>query len=312
MARKPKRDVAQEITDLMISMLERGTLPWKRPWKSNGGYGRPLRANGVPYSGINALFLGLVGDMKGFGSSYWMTYRQAQELGGQVRKGESASPSIYFNTFEKKETNEHTGEEATRHIRFMRSYSVFNAAQIDGLPDLFYPKPVVGPPPAPSARRAQIDAFFEPIPVDVRHGGNRAFYSLGGDYVQMPPRRSFISEDHYASTLGHELTHSTGAAHRLGREFGKRFGDKAYAFEELVAEIGASRICYELELPHELHESHASYLDGWLSILKADKGAIITAAAKADQAYEWLAAFSKIETDEQEQNDAETCIHAHA
>lgn len=308
----PKRDVAQEITDLILSKIEQGVLPWRRPWMTTGAGGAPLRAGGQRYTGINALYLWAVADSMGYGSRYWMTYRQASELGGQVRRGEAAHPSIYFNSTSKTETDARTGEESTRHIRFMRSYWVFNAQQIDGLPVHFYPNPLPEAPPSPSERQAQIDAFFAPIPIEVRHGGNRAFYSPAGDYVQMPLLRSFVSSDHHAATLAHELGHATGAAERLNREFGKRFGDKAYSAEELVAELTAARVCYELGLPAELHDSHASYVEHFVSLMKADKTAIITAAAKAEQAFNFLAQFSGYGLDQEEAGHVTSALPAHA
>jgi len=288
----PSRDVAQTITDLIISKIEAGTLPWRRPWKRRGMGGSPLRANGVPYTGINALYLWVVADHYGYTSRYWMTYRQAQELGGQVRKGEKSEPSVYFNTITKAGIDHASGDEVSRQIRFLKSYAVFNAAQIDGLPSWYYPDPVPEAPPTPSERQAAITAFFDPIPTEVRYGGDSAFYVPSADYIQMPDRNNFASEDGLVATLAHETGHWTGHASRCDRKFGKRFGDKAYAFEELVAEQISARICYELGLPADLHDSHASYIGHWLEILKSDKTAIITAAAKADQAFHYLAAFS--------------------
>jgi antirestriction protein ArdC len=139
-----------------------------------------------------------------------------------------------------------------------------------------------------SEHRAAIDAFFDALPGNVRHGGDQAYFSPIGDYIQMPKRGAFRSDDHYASTLGHEYTHWSGAANRLGREFGKRFGDSAYAFEELVASIGQCLVCAELGLPGDLHDNHASYIDHWLKILKSDSSAIIKAASKAEQAFAYL------------------------
>lgn len=312
MKRSPKRDVAQDITNLIISKIESGTLPWRRPWRKTGAGGAPLRANGVPYSGINRLYLWAVADSFGHGSRYWMTYRQARELGGQVRKGETAEPSIYFNTTRKTEVDRATGEESSRTIRFMRAYSVFNAAQIDGLPPHFYPDPVPETPPSPSEKTAAVATFFEPIPTEVRYGGDRAFYSPGGDFIQMPHRNSFTSEDGMTATLAHETGHWTGHHSRLARTFGKRFGDKAYSFEELVAEQISARICYELGLPADLHESHASYIEHWLEILKADKTAIITAAAKADQAFDYLAAFSGYDSEAEETSHEAGELQAYA
>jgi len=310
MARGQKRDVAQDITNLIIRKIESGVLPWRRPWKKTGAGGAPLRANGQRYSGINALYLWAVADAYGHQSRYWMTYRQAQELGGQVRKGETAEPSIYFNTTQKTDTDHSTGEESTRTIRFMRAYSVFNASQIERLPPHYYPDPVPDIPPPPSRQRAAIKAFFDPIPSELRHGGDRAFFSPGGDYIQMPHLNSFTTEDGYTATLAHETGHWTGHASRLGRTFGKRFGDHAYALEELVAEMVSARICYEFSLPADLHESHASYIDHWLTMLKADKTAIITAAAKAEQAFAYLAAFSGYDEEAQETDDETTSLQA--
>lgn len=241
-----------------------------------------------------------------------MTYRQAQELGGQVRKGETAEPSIYFNSTSKTDVDQATGEETSKTIRFMRSYSVFNASQIEGLPPHFYPSLVPEAPPQPSVKAAAIQAFFAPIPADIRHGGDRAFFSPGGDYIQLPERGAFRTEDGYVATKAHELGHWSGHPSRLARTFGKRFGDKAYAFEELVAEQVSARICYELGLPADLHESHASYIAHWLDILKSDKTAIITAAAKADQAFNLLAAYSGYESEPAEEAHEEAPVPAYA
>ena len=208
MKHSAKRDVAQDITNLIIRKIEEGTLPWRRPWKKTGAGGAPLRANGVPYTGINRLYLWAVADTMGYQSRYWMTYRQAQELGGQVRRGESAEPSIYFNSTKKTDVDQVTGEESSRTIRFMRAYSVFNASQIDGLPTHFYPDPVPETPPTASEKAAAIAAFFAPIPSEVRYGGDRAFYSPGGDFIQMPHRNAFIDEDGIAATLAHETGHN--------------------------------------------------------------------------------------------------------
>jgi len=285
---KPRRDVAAEITSLIIQKLESGVLPWSRPWGLTGAGGRPLRHCGTPYTGINNLYLWAIGDARGYSARTWMTYRQAEELGGHVRRGEHGSHSVYFSSFSKTETDRVTGEEANKNIRFLRSYTVFNVEQIDGLPVYYYP---VAAPPEPrveSVHRAAIDGFFDALPATVRHGGDQAFFSPIGDYIQMPHRTMFRSDDHYASTLGHEYVHYSGAQSRLNREFGKKFGDQAYAFEELVASIGQCLICADLGLPGELHDNHASYIDHWLRILKGDSSAIIKAASKAEQAVAWL------------------------
>lgn len=289
------RDIAAEITAIIIERLEKGVAPWTRPWRTNGEGGRPLRHCGTPYTGINNLILWALGDLNGYRSRFWMTLRQANELGAHVRRGERGSISVYYSSFKKTETDVATGEAVERNIRFLRHYVVYNAEQIDGLPAYFYPPAEPSQPASPSEHQAAIEAFFDAVPADVRHGGNSAFYSPTFDYIQMPKPAAFRSMDFYASTRLHETAHWSGHSSRLARTFGKRFGDKAYSFEELVAEISAGLICAELGLPNELHDSHASYVGHWLGILRADKTAIIHAAAKAEQVYSYLRAFSAAE-----------------
>ena len=200
-----RRDVAAEITDLIIRKIEEGVPPWSRPWRSSGAGGRPLRHCGTPYQGINVLYLGALGDALGYRSRYWMTYRQAESLGGHIRKGESGAISVYYSSFKKTEEHPETGKEVERSIRFLRHYIVFNADQVDGLPPYFYPSPEPEQPLAPSERQAAIDAFFASIPADVRHGGNQAYFTPTFDYIQLPSRTSFRSMDLYASTRCHEV-----------------------------------------------------------------------------------------------------------
>ncbi len=200
-----RRDVAAEITDLIIRKIGEGVPPWSRPWRSNGAGGRPLRHCGTPYQGINVLYLWALGDALGYRSRYWMTYRQAESLGGHVRKGESGAISVYYSSFKKTEEHPETGKEVERSIRFLRHYIVFNADQVDGLPPYFYPSPEPELPLAPSERQAAIDAFFASIPADVRHGGNQAYFTPTFDYIQLPSRTSFRSMDLYASTRCHEV-----------------------------------------------------------------------------------------------------------
>jgi antirestriction protein ArdC len=288
-----RRDVAAEITDLIIDKLAQGVPPWRRPWRVAPGQGlRPLRHCGTPYTGINTLYLWALADAREYTSRYWMTFRQAEQLGAHVRKGARGAVSVYYSSFRKTETSLVTGAQTEKNIRFLRHYIVFNADQIDGLPAHYYAAPAPEAVATPSERQAAIDAFFASIPADVRHGGEKAYFSPTFDYIQMPRPASFESMDHYASTRLHESVHWTGHARRLGRTFGKRFGDNAYAFEELVAEIGAGLGCAELGLPNDLHDSHASYVAHWLGILKADKTAIIHAAAKAEQAMTYLMTFA--------------------
>lgn len=293
--RKPTKttvDAAAEITAFIIARIEAGTPPWKRPW-TLGSSGRPLRHCGTPYTGINTLYLWAIADTCGYRSRYWMTYRQATELGGQVRRGEPGAHSVYYSSFTKQDATGEAGQGEPKTIRFLRAYRVFNADQIDGLPEHFRPDETPPAPIARSDRQDAIDAFFASIPSTVRHGGDQACYDRIADVIRLPEPNAFESADHLASTSAHEHVHWTGHGHRLARSFGKTFGDDAYAREELVAELGAGLICADLGLANEIHDSHASYIAHWLRILRGDKSAIISAASKAEAAYRYLMSFAE-------------------
>ncbi|WP_288806390.1 zincin-like metallopeptidase domain-containing protein [uncultured Novosphingobium sp.] len=289
---KTSRDIAREVTDIIIARLEAGTVPWTRSWSLTGEGGRPLRHEGTPYNGINCLWLWSVADGRGYRSRYWMTARQAGELGGRVLPSAVPTMSIYAASFRKAGLSNAMGETPARFIRFLRHYIIYNADEIEGLPGHYYPRDIPPTPALLSRRQQAIDAFFAPIPAQIRHGGDRAYFSPLRDYVQLPHPGSFRSADAYASVKAHELAHWTGGRARLDRTFGKRFGDAAYCVEELVAECTSAAICAELGLPSALHDSHASYISEWLRVLRADHTAIFTAAAKAEQAFNYLRAFS--------------------
>ena len=169
-------------------------------------------------------------------------------------------------------------------LLFTRGYNVFNAAQVDG----YTPKPDAETPMP--ERIAHAEAFFQAIRADVRNGGNRAYYAPDSDHIQMPPFQAFMESVAYYSTLAHEHTHWTANAGRCDRQLGKRFGDNAYAAEELIAELGAAFTCAHLGLSTEPREDHAEYIQSWLKVLKADSRAIFTAASKAQHATDWLIA----------------------
>jgi antirestriction protein ArdC len=170
----------------------------------------------------------------------------------------------------------------------MKGYTVFNVEQIEGLPQHYYGKPI---PPQPVERIERAEAFFDAIRATVKHGGNRAFYAPAQDLIQMPPRASFKDAESYCATLAHELTHWTAHSTRLARELGKRFGDRAYAAEELIAEMGSAFLCADLGISSEIREDHAAYLAHWLEILKADSRAIFTAASQGQRALDYLHAL---------------------
>ena len=289
---------AKMITDAIIARLEAGVSPWRRTWATTRGYsGRPMRACGQPYRGINALWLWVVADSNGYVSPTWMTYRQASELGGQVRKGERSTIAVFYKTYQARDagndatTGSGTDEDRTR--RVMKSYNVFNVAQIDGLPERFAPPaPVVAEPGSPQddAHRAEIDAFIAGTGASIIHGGNEACYYPSLDTIHLPQPATFDTYSDYGAVAAHELIHWTGHKSRLNRDLANRFGSDAYAAEELVAELGSALIGADLGLPVTHLDNHASYIDHWLRILRADERGLMNAAARAEEAVTYLLA----------------------
>ncbi len=284
-------DVYNRVTHKIIADLEQGVRPWMKPWNAEHAAGkitRPLRHNGLPYSGVNVLMLWVEAEEKGYTAPIWMTFKQAQELGGHVRKGEHGSLVVYANRLTRTETDEATGEEIEKEIPFLKGYTVFNVEQIDDLPAHYYAK--ANPPPLPTAERnARLEAFFAATGAAIRHGGNRAFYALEPDYVQMPPFECFKDPEGYYATLAHECTHWTRHPSRLDRDLGrKQWGDAGYAKEELVAELGSAFLCADLGLTPEVRDDHAAYIASWLQALNDDKRLIFSAAAHAQRAVDFL------------------------
>tara|TARA_R110002095_G_scaffold112273_1_gene98098 strand:- start:143 stop:1063 length:921 start_codon:yes stop_codon:yes gene_type:complete len=284
-----RKDIYTRVTDTIVAKLEKGVRPWMKPWSADhmaDRITRPLRHNGQPYSGINILMLWASAIDAGFMAPSWMTFRQAKELGAAVRKGEKGSLVVYANTLTRTEEND-AGEEIEHNIPFMKGYTVFNVEQIDGLPDHYYAKPeprMDGP-----ARIDHAEAFFAGLKADIRHGGNRAYYSVSTDYVQMPYFETFRDAESYYATLAHEITHWTRHRSRLDRSFGRKsWGDEGYAREELVAELGSAFLCTDLELAPEVREDHTAYIGSWLEVLKNDKRAIFSAAAHAQRAVDYI------------------------
>jgi len=283
-------DVYQKITDQIVCELEKGVRPWLKPWNAEhaaGRISRPLRGNGIPYRGINILMLWSAAMEKGFAAPIWMTFKQALEFNAHVRKGEQGSLVVYADKIIRAETDADTGEESERAIPFMKGYTVFNVEQIDGLPERFYAK---AEPRGESVQRIErVEAFFAATGAVVRHGGNRAYYSIGTDHVQMPPIEAFRDAESYYATRAHETTHWTRHKSRLDRDFGrKRFGDEGYAIEELVAELGSAFLSADLDLTPEVRDDHAAYIASWIKVLKDDKRAIFSAASHAQRAADFL------------------------
>lgn len=205
---KPRVDVYTRITDRIVADLEKGVRPWMQPWRSRNAIGRvtrPLRHNGLPYSGMNVLLLWSEAMARGYVSPVWMTFKQAIELGGAVRKGETGSTVVFASRFTKAEADGHGGE-VEREMPFLKAYTAFNVAQIDGLPDGYYAK--AEPVRDPIEQIEEADRFFANTGAVIRHGGDRAFYSPGSDHIQMPPFQTFRDAASYVAVLSHEVTHN--------------------------------------------------------------------------------------------------------
>ncbi|MGT2440983.1 ArdC family protein (plasmid) [Bradyrhizobium betae] len=286
-----RADIYARITDRIVADLEKGVRPWVQPWGAGhvgGRITRPLRHNGEPYSGMNVLLLWSEALARGFTSPTWMTFKQSIELDGHVRKGETGATVIYASRFTRTETDLNGGE-IERDIPFLKTYSVFNVEQIDGLPDHFYRQPdaIIDP----VQRIADADRFFANTGSVVRHGGSSAFYAPSTDHIQMPPFEAFRDPASYVAVLSHEHVHWTADTRRVGRDLSRYAKDRSErAREELVAEIGSALICADLGIVPELEPrpDHASYVDSWLRVLQGDKRAVFQAAAHAQRAVAYL------------------------
>lgn len=279
---KAKFDVYAHVTDAIIAEIEAGTPPWQKPWTGGaGGTCLPVRWNGEAYRGINVLMLWATAAAKGYGSERWMTYKQAAELGGQVRKGEKSATVVKYGTIEREND---AGEE--QRVAYARAYRVFNADQIDGLPEDFYIQP---DPPRDLGTESdpELEAFFAATGATIITSDEpRAYYRPSTDTVHMPPTRTFHDASRYFGVLGHEVSHWTGSPKRLDRL--ARFASKSeYAFEELCAELGASMVSARLGVTPSFEQS-AAYIESWLSVLREDSRAIFRAASEAQKAADYI------------------------
>lgn len=281
-----KRTVYEIITERLIAQLEAGTVPWHKPWAASDLLPANL-TSGKAYRGVNPFMLG----MAGYASPYWVTFKQARQCGGTVRKGEHGWPVIFWRWVDKAGTaRDNDGAIAQPRDRYpiLRYYTVFNVAQCDGLTHTRLAEPEAPRNPVPPIDRAEvIAAGYEGGP-SVAHGGARACYSPSRDSVTLPDRDAFDGAEEYYCTLFHELTHSTGHASRLDRKGiaeMQRFGNHEYSKEELVAEMGAAFLMHRAGIAHTATEANsAAYLANWISALKGEPRMLIMAGAQAQKA----------------------------
>jgi antirestriction protein ArdC len=274
------------VTESIIKQLESGVAPWRKPWRTESPANLVSKKE---YRGINIFLLA----SHGYGSRYWVTYRQAQALGGTVKKGQHGSRVVFWKIDEYRKESKETGETENRKSVLLRYYTVFNAEQCEGIK---------------SPERAPVFHPIEQCEGIVRSMPNppgfeqdsRAFYRPSTDTVGMPARSAFESAEAYYSTLFHELTHSTGHPLRVGREGimeHNPFGSEDYSKEELVAEMGAAMLCGVAGIESRTLDNSASYLQSWINKLKSDSRLIVSAASQAQKAADYILARTTAETD---------------
>ena len=276
---KTRKDIYQTVTDNIIAALEAGVKPWYCPWQRVSGMsGLPSNyATGVAYSGMNIMLLWSSASKQGFSDSRWLTYKQAQSVGGQVRTRERGTTAIFYTTLEKEND---AGE--IDHIPMLKTFTVFNVQQIGGLP---LTKVTVSPE-ARFAPLPQAENLFRKSGANIIEKGQNAFFSPSTDEVWLPERHLFADAANFYATGLHELVHWSGGKKRLNREMKGKFGNADYAEEELVAELGSAFLMADLGIEGEVQ--HESYIASWLKALKNDKRYIFKAASAASKAHRYL------------------------
>lgn len=295
-------DLYQVITDQIIEAMERGVCPWKKPWKTIGGFPRNIR--GRHYRGINAFLLALQSDFNGWEQPLFLTFKQAKELGGKVRKGEKSTMVVFWKVLVPKEYLANPDACPPEEKRWMlRYYRVFNVAQVDGLPPRAVPQ-IEENDHSPIGACEEIVANMPNAP-RISTGASRASYIPAFDRVMIPALAAFDTAEAHYSVMFHELTHSTGHDSRLSRQgaFEGNFGSEPYAKEELVAELGAAFLCARAGIAPATIEESAAYIAGWLKRLREDKTLIVSAASAAQRAADFIAPH-EIEEEEQAEETA--------
>ena len=280
-----------EVTNRIIAELEEGRLPWVQPWDSVAcGCTMPQNAGTArKYSGINVLILWAEVVHRGYASQRWLTYRQAEAAGGNVRRGEKGTVICYADRFTPKTEQEQARSEdrETRQVAFLKRFVVFNIEQCEGLPD-DYAVPMASPDPVLAI--AEADELIAASDARFNIGGAEAFYSPTHDFVQVPPQAAFHEPINWYRTALHELGHWTGHGSRLDRDQKGGFGSEAYAKEELVAEMASAFTCASLGIAPTVR--HADYIASWLAVLRNEEKAIFRAASQASKASDYLLAFA--------------------
>jgi len=287
-----------DVTNRIIAELEEGRLPWAQPWSAehlSAPLGLPKNAgqkhafDGRAYSGINILILWDAAAEHIRSTQRWLTFKQAQTLGGTVRKGEKGVTVCYADRFTPKTEIERAAEagDEPQKVVFLKRYTVFNVDQCEGLADDLYAEPA----PLPEGEIIpHAEAVIATTGADIRIGGAKAFYNPALDFIAIPPQQAFFEQINFYRTAFHELSHWTGHKSRLDREFAGKFGSEAYAREELIAELSAAFICAELGIRPTVR--HADYIGAWLEVLREDDRAIFRAASLASKAAEYINKYS--------------------
>lgn len=280
-------DLYAEITKQVMDMLEKGVVPWRSSILGAASAGHPKNlTSGKPYRGINVFLLAFTAYARGYESSYWLTFKQARERGGSVKRGEKSSMVVFWKQLEIEDKDTHQPAK----VPVLRYYNVFNAAgQCEGIevPDAPKFEPIDF---KPIEAADAIAKGYTGAPA-LEHGGSQAYYRANEDKVRMPEPTRFRSSEEYYSTLFHEYAHSTGHSKRLDRQLDtdpQPFGSADYGKEELVAEMAAAFLCAHAGITQILIENQAAYVQGWLKSIKADKKLVITAAGQAQRAADWI------------------------
>jgi antirestriction protein ArdC len=283
--------IYQKVTDRIVKALEEGTVPWKRPWKVQGGVHINLKSKRT-YRGVNQFLLDLSAMVGQYSSPYWLTLNQANEYGGKVRKGEKATTVVFFKPIiiETDEVDEKTGEKKRKRIALLKYYNVFNVEQIDGLDPKYVPQPEKDEQEFTPIERAEKLIKGMPNLPKLSHGGDRAAYNPMTDAIRLPKHAQFDSPEHYYLTSFHEHVHSTGHESRLHRvKDWAGFGSDPYAREELVAEMGAAMLAAVTGIENgDIEENTNAYIANWLKRLKDDPKLVVQAGAAAQKAADYI------------------------